>query len=119
MGTLEELLDAWAAAEAGGDAAALRPLLAADFRGDGPLGLVLGKEQWLDRHRRRDLVVDSFAWAAAELRVTGRTAVASGTQSQAASYRGRDCSGACSCTLVAVRRHGRWTIVNLQLGRRF
>lgn len=116
MRTLEALLAAWGDAEARGDAAALGPLLAADFRGDGPLGSVLGKDQWLDRHRRGDLTVDSFAWSADEVRVFGRTAVAIGTQSQVARYRGRDCSGAFACTLVAVRRRAGWRIVNLQLG---
>lgn len=118
MRTLEALLAAWGDAEARGDAAALGPLLAADFRGDGPLGSVLGKDQWLDRHRRGDLTVDSFAWSADEVRVFGRTAVAIGTQSQVARYRGRDCSGAFACTLVAVRRRAGWRIVNLQLGSR-
>jgi Domain of unknown function (DUF4440)/Protein of unknown function (DUF1579) len=116
MRTLGELLAAWGDAEARGDAAALGPLLAADFRGDGPLGSVLDKEQWLDRHRRGDLTVDSFGWRADEVRVFGRTAVATGTQSQVARYRGRDCSGAFACTLVAVRHQAGWRLVNLQLG---
>jgi hypothetical protein len=116
MRTLEQLLASWCEAEARGDAAALDPLLAAEFRGDGPLGFVLGKQQWLDRHRRGDLVVASFGWVAGEVRVINRTAVATGVRAQVATYRGRDCSGALACTLVAVRREGGWAIVNLQLG---
>jgi Domain of unknown function (DUF4440) len=116
MRTLERLLAAWSEAEARGDAAALDPLLAAEFRGDGPLGFVLDKRQWLDRHRRGDLTVASFGWAAGQMLVINRTAVASGVRSQVATYRGRDCSGAHACTLVAVRREGGWAIVNLQLG---
>jgi Domain of unknown function (DUF4440) len=118
MLTVEALLRAWCEAEARGDAVALDPLLAVDFRGDGPLGFVLDKERWLDRYRRGDLAADSFVWAPAEVMVFDQTAVAVGTQSQVARYRGRDCSGAFTCTLVAVRRDGRWTIVNLQHGRR-
>jgi hypothetical protein len=118
MTTLEELLRVWRDAEARGDAAALDALLAADFRGDGPLGFVLDKDGWLDRHRRGDLVVDSLVWIADDVRVINQTAVAIGVQSQVARYRGQDCSGAFACTLVAVRRGGRWTIVNLQLGSR-
>jgi Domain of unknown function (DUF4440) len=118
MLTVEELLRAWCDAEARGDPAALDPLLAADFRGDGPLGFVLDKERWLDRYRRGDLAADTFVWAPADVWVFDRTAVAVGIQTQVARYRGRDWSGAFTCTLVAVRREGRWTIVNLQLGRR-
>jgi hypothetical protein len=117
MRTLEDLLRAWADAEARGDTAALDALLAADFRGDGPAGFVLDKQQWLDRHRLRDLDVGWFAWTAGDVRVLSRSAVATGTQRQIARYRGRDCSGASVCTIVAVRRDGHWRIVNLQLGR--
>jgi 3-methyladenine DNA glycosylase AlkD len=79
---------------------------------------VLDKDGWLDRHRRGDLAVDTFAWVEAGVRLSGNTAVAAGTQSQVARFRGRDCSGAFAATLVAVRRHDRWTIVNLQLSAR-
>jgi Domain of unknown function (DUF4440) len=114
MKPLKGLLCAWNDAETRGDSAALDALLADDFRGDGPEGFVLDKAGWLDRHRRGDLTV----WIANGVRVIGQTAVAIGVQSQIARYRGRDCSGAFVCTLVAVRREGRWRIVNLQLGDR-
>jgi hypothetical protein len=118
MKPLKGLLCAWNDAEARGDPAALDALLADDFRGDGPEGFVLDKDGWLDRHRRGDLTVDSFAWITNDVRVIGQAAVAIGVQSQIARYRGRDCSGAFVCTLVAVRREGRWWIVNVQLGDR-
>jgi Domain of unknown function (DUF4440) len=116
--TLKGLLRAWSDAEARGDPAALDVLLADDFRGDGPAGFVLDKAGWLDRHRRGDLTVDSFVWIANDVWVIGQAAVAIGVQSQIARYRGRDCSGLFVCTLVAVRREGRWRIVNVQLGDR-
>jgi hypothetical protein len=43
--------------------------------------------------------------------------VAVGTQRQVARYRGEDCSGAFTCTLVAVRREAGWAIVNVQLSQ--
>jgi hypothetical protein len=118
MDSLEELLRAWCDAEAGGDAAALAALLAGDFRGDGPLGFVLDKDQWLDRHRRGGMTVAALTWTVEDVRVLNDTAVATGTRSQAASHRGQDRGGAVACTLVAVRREGRWRIVNVQLGTR-
>ena len=51
------------------------------------------------------------------LRVARQSGVALGLLRQVARYRGQDCSGAFVCTLVAVRRAERWTIVNVQLGQ--
>jgi hypothetical protein len=51
------------------------------------------------------------------VQVINQTAVATGTQTQVARYRGQDCSGVFTCTLVAVRRDGLWRIVNLQIGQ--
>jgi hypothetical protein len=115
MDTIDDLLHQWSNAEARGDATALGALLNADFRGDGPLGFVLSKEQWLDRHRSDDLTTDAFRWKTIEVRVNGGTAVCIGLQSQVARYRGEDCSGEFRCVLVAVHREDRWTIVNVQL----
>src|SRR5215213_7598282 len=44
-----DLVERWAAAEQGNDAEALDGLLADDFVGVGPVGFVLGREQWLGR----------------------------------------------------------------------
>jgi hypothetical protein len=115
--TIEDLLRAWPAAEARGDVAALDPLLDADFRGDGLLGFVLDKAGWLDRYRRGELTTDAFVWQPAGVWRLNQTAVAAGSLVQTARYCGQDVSGSYRCTLVAVRRDGRWTIVNLQLSR--
>ncbi|WP_433330919.1 nuclear transport factor 2 family protein [Spirillospora sp. CA-294931] len=116
-GTLDDLLRRWRDAEARGDVESLDDVLAADFRGDGPRGFVLGKEQWLDRHRLGELTLDAFDWTPTEIRRCPHMAVGRGVQSQRARYRGTDWSGEFVCTVVAVRRDGRWTIVNLQLTR--
>ena len=117
METFEELLRAWCEAERRGDAAALTPLLAEEFRGDGPLGYVLDKDGWLDRYRMGEVVVESFSWEPAAVRRVNRTVVAVGTQYQVARYRGEERSDAFPCTLVAVRREAGWLMVNLQLGQ--
>jgi hypothetical protein len=116
MDTIDKLLRTWALAEARGDAVTLVLALADDFRGDGPLGFVLDRTGWLDRHCSGDLVIESFAWTAVDIRLRSDTAVAVGRQVQLATYRGGDWSGTFTCTLVAVRRDGQWAIVNLQLG---
>jgi len=116
MDTFEELLARWRRAEACADIHGLDDLLAADFRGDGPLGYVLGKPQWLDRYRSGDLVITTFEWTATGIRVLHRTAIGAGVQTQVARYQGRDWSGAFASTVVAVRDGRRWSIVNVQLG---
>lgn len=115
--TFDELLRRWRDAEGRADVEALDALLAPDFRGDGPLGFVLGKQQWLDRYRLGDLTLEAFAWTPTEIRLHRHIAVGCGIQSQRARYRGTEWSGDFVCTVVAVRGHGRWTIVNLQLTR--
>jgi hypothetical protein len=115
LDTFDDVLSAWVDAEARGDAAMLDVLLADDFRGDGPRGFVLTKQQWLERYRAGALANDAFAWEDTRVRVHDDAAVAMGIQTQTASYNGEDCSGRFLGTLVAIRRDGRWSIVNVQL----
>jgi hypothetical protein len=115
LDTFDDMLAGWIDAEARGDAAALDAFLDDDFRGDGPHGFVLTKQQWLDRYRSGDLVNEAFTWEDTRVRVHDAAAVAMGVQAQTARYRGLDCSGRLLGTLVAVRRGGRWAIVNVQL----
>jgi len=113
--TFDDVLSGWIEAEARGDAAVLDDLLDDDFRGDGPRGFVLTKQAWLDRYRTGDLANDAFAWQETRVRVRDDAAVAMGIQTQTACYQGVDCSGRFLGTLVAIRRDGRWSIVNVQL----
>jgi len=110
-----DVLAGWIDAEGRGDAAALERLLDDDFRGDGPDGFVLCKQQWLDRYRTGDLANDTFAWEDTHVRLHDDAAVAMGVQTQTSRYRGLDCSGRFLGTLVAVRRDGRWSVANVQL----
>jgi hypothetical protein len=111
------VLSRWIAAEASGDTAALDALLDDEFRGDGPRGFVLDKQQWLARYRTGDLVNDTLAWEDTRVRVYDDTAVATGVQTQTARYKGLDCSGRFQGSVVAVRRARQWSIVNVQLSQ--
>jgi hypothetical protein len=93
--TFEDLLARWRDAETRGDGAA--SLLAADFRGDGPDGLVLDRDHWPGR-----APTAAFRWT--RLEVTAAVGVATGRRDGAA------------CTVVAARRDGSWLIVNVQRG---
>ena len=115
LDTFDDIFARWIDAEARGDAAALDALLDVDFRGDGPRGFVLTKQEWLDRYRHGDLVNHAFGWDDVHLRVHGDTVVVRGIQAQRVCHRGEDRAGRFRATLVAVRRGGLWSIVNLQL----
>jgi hypothetical protein len=62
------VVEAWAAAELAGDASALDRLLASDFVAVGPLGCVLTKAEWLERHASGDQRYDAFAWEEPQVR---------------------------------------------------
>ena len=51
---ITDLLDRWSQAELNADVAALDAWLDRDFVAGGPLGFVLNKTEWLDRHRSGD-----------------------------------------------------------------
>src|SRR5436190_249381 len=99
-----ELGQRWAAAERAGDADALEPLLADDFRLVGPLGFMLDKTQYLGSCRSGDLRHEFLEWAEVSVRVYGEAAIAVGVQTQRSTYQGRDASGRLRVTQIAVRR---------------
>jgi hypothetical protein len=115
MGEIDDFVTRWCEAERFGDAEALAAVLHDDFRGIGPFGFVLTKDQWLDRYRQGDLVNDAFTWQEAEVREYGDTAVVVGVQVQTTAYQGRDSSGRFRGALVTVGSGGERLIVHVQL----
>ncbi len=105
MHSFGDLLHAWCRAEASGDSRVVAALLADDFRGDSARGYVLDRRGWLDR-LRSGAPID---WRLAEAHSTLDIAVAIGTC--------RGASGERACTVVGVRRGGRWWLVNVQIGQ--
>ncbi len=89
MDSFADLLQAWSDAERRGAQAALDGVLAADFRGDGPLGYVLDREEWLARYDARA----AFSWHLSGLYVGLDSAVAVGVQTLVAHAGGLDVSG--------------------------
>jgi hypothetical protein len=56
---IETLGREWATAELRADVSALGSMLTDDFIGIGPLGFMLTKQEWLDRHQSGDLIYDA------------------------------------------------------------
>ena len=110
-----DLVGRWAAAEQDNDAGRLDGLLADDFVGVGPLGYVLGRDQWLGRFAN-GLENRSFAVEEAQARDYGAAAVVVGVLAQDTSYQGRDNSGRFRLTLVAVRPADRWLLASAHIG---
>jgi ketosteroid isomerase-like protein len=114
-GELLDLVTSWAGAEETNDAGALNGLLAADFVGVGPLGFVLGRDQWLARFGN-GLENRAFAVEDAQVRDYGDAAVVVGVLAQETSFRGGDNSGRFRITLVAVRAEDRWWLAGVHIG---
>jgi len=118
MTTTSEVLDlvtSWAKAEEANDAGALDGLLAADFMGVGPLGFVLGRDQWLARFGN-GLENRAFAVEDAQVREYGTAAVVVGVLAQETSFRGGDNSGRFRLTVVAVWPGGHWQLAGVHIG---
>ena len=110
-----DLVTSWAKAEEANDDAALDRLLAGDFVGVGPVGFVLGRDQWLSRFGN-GLENRAFAVEDAQVRDYGTAAVVVAVLAQETSYRGADNSGRFRLTLVAVRTDGRWRLAGVHIG---
>jgi ketosteroid isomerase-like protein len=112
---INELGARWVAAEIAGDTGALETIVTDDFRLVGPFGFVLDKDQWLDRYRSGDLVTTDLTWHDVDIRVYDDTAVAIGTQTQKAAYKGSPINGDFRISHVFIRRDERWSIAAIQL----
>src|SRR6266545_5917364 len=110
-----DLVGRWAAAEQANDAEALDSLLAGDFVGVGPLGFVLGREQWLARFGN-GLENRAFAVEDAQVRDYGAAAVVVGVLAQETSFQGGDNSGRFRLTLLTVRPTPRWPLPGAHVG---
>jgi ketosteroid isomerase-like protein len=105
----------WAGAELRGDATFLADVLTEDFIGIGPLGFMLTKRDWLERHRSGDLTYTAFELDEVGVRVYGDTALVTCRQTQQATYRGASTPGQLRASLMWVKQGGRWRLAGLQL----
>jgi ketosteroid isomerase-like protein len=110
-GTVGELVDRWATAEAAQDGAALAALATDDVTLVGSVGFVLDRGAWL---RRFDdgLSYEALTVEDVTVREHGDHAVAVATQTQAASYRGNVMAGRFRVTLVASRDGDGWRLLS-------
>jgi uncharacterized protein (TIGR02246 family) len=110
------LVNEWANAEGHGDTKVLERLLADDYIGIGPLGFMLTKSEWIERHAAGQLKYSAFGLDEARVRVFNNdAAVVTGHQTQQATYGGNSVPGEFRISLVFVQQAGQWQLAGLQL----
>jgi len=104
---------AWVATEASGDAAAIDKLLTDDFTGVGPLGFVLTRDEWLDRHASGALRYSALRLAEPWVRADGDHAIVVALQVGEATYRGHPAPGVLRATIVLRGTPDGWRVAHV------
>jgi hypothetical protein len=112
---VDSFLSAWTAAEREGDPDKLEKLLASDFTAIGPLGFILPRTAWLDRHRQGDLAYQAFGLEEIKTRLVGEAAVVTARNNTSGSYRGHPIPEAVRATLVLAREAGSWQLAAIHM----
>jgi hypothetical protein len=109
-----DLVNRWARVELAGDVAGYPGLLDEHFLGVGPVGFVLDKDQWAQRHQG-GVKNHEFEVLEPHVRFYDGTAIVEAVQRQRTTARGRDTSGSFRLVVVAVRENDEWVIAHIQL----
>lgn len=109
--TPETTAAAWLDAETAGTG--IDPLLTDDFTGIGPLGFVLSRADWLDRHRGGALTYTALRFEDQEIREHGDHAVLVAKQTGAGTYRGHPVPEALRATVLLRREPDGWRVAHV------
>jgi ketosteroid isomerase-like protein len=109
----EAALTAWTDAETSGDAATIDGLLTQDFTGVGPLGFVLTRADWLERHAGGALRYTALRLEETQVREHGDHAVAVAIQAGQGTYQGHPVPGALRATVVLRNEPGGWRVAHV------
>ena len=102
---IETFLSEWTAAERAGDTGRLEALLADDFYGVGPLGFILGRPAWLDRHRQ-GLDYEAFDLDEMQVHFCGDVALVTARNNTRGTFHGQPIPEAVWATLVIAADSG-------------
>lgn len=109
--TPENTATAWLDAETAGTG--IDALLTHDFTGIGPLGFVLSRADWLDRHSSGALEYEVLRFEDQEIREHGDHAVLVARQTGSGSYRGHPVPEALRATVVLRREPDGWRVAHV------
>jgi ketosteroid isomerase-like protein len=112
-GDAESAVTAWVAAETGGDADTINGLLSEDFTGVGPLGFVLTRAEWLDRHASGALQYSTLRLDELQVREHDDHAVVVARQTGEGSYQGHSVPGALRATVVLRKEPDGWRVAHV------
>jgi hypothetical protein len=107
---ITSLLRRWTDAELRGDADVLDGLLAPDFTGVGPLGFILSRTDWLERHRSHDLAYARFEYDEVTIQRHPGCAVVVARQDSDGTWQGHPVPGILRVSLVLVPAEGGWQV---------
>ena len=110
---VEVLLTEWADAERRCDAVATEQLLTDDFVGIGPVGFMLPKQAWLQRHTSGTLHYDELSLTEVETRTYTNSAVTTARWNARGSALGHPLPEASRATLVSVGTDDGWRIASI------
>lgn len=113
---ITDLLQRWTAAEQSADAEVIGSFLTGDFVGVGPLGFLLPRDAWLERHRSGELTYTSFAMEEPQIRVYGESAaVVIAHHIGKGAYKGNPIPEETRATLTLAREESGWLISGIHL----
>jgi hypothetical protein len=96
---LDAFLRKWTSAELAGDPEVLATLLSEDFTAVGPVGFILDRPGWVDRHRQ-GLAYEQFSLEQTQIRRYGDVAVVTARNNVRGTYSGQPLPEALRTTLV-------------------
>lgn len=112
---VRRLADAWIGAEMRGDTDFIERTLADDFMAVGPLGFMLTKQEWLQRHASGNMQYTSLTLDEVTVRVYDEAAILIGRQAQDATFRGNSVKADLRLTAVLIHQQGQWRLVGVQM----
>jgi len=110
---IDVLLMAWADAERRCDAAATDTLLTDDFVGIGPVGFMLPKQAWLQRHTSGTLHYDELGLDEVTTRVYSDSAITVARWNARGTAQGHPLPEASRASLMSVRTDAGWRIAGI------
>ncbi len=117
-GVAEELRQVerdWTEGQKAGDADKVGQYLADDWKGLGPDGKKLTKEQYLGQFKSGDQKFESIELGPMDVRVIGNVGIVQGSDTEKSSYKGKDTSGKYVWMDVFQKKDGKWQAVRSEV----
>jgi hypothetical protein len=112
---IRRLVDDYAEAERTNNVELMQAMLHDDFIGIGPLGFMLTKEQWLDRHASGDLAYEQFEFVERSIREYEHVAVVISRQNQVALFKDQSVKAQLRTSLTFMKVDGEWKLLGAQM----